>query len=132
MLALITAAQYIRTGVYRRVLVVGGDAMSRVTDYTDRGTCILFGDGCGAVVVTGGAEEPCGLLGFDMHSDGEGGQNLHAKFSGVAGKPTATNGGASSHTSYANVSMVRPRPWTLCQQLHSKPLTLHPVPTSPW
>ncbi|KAF5828682.1 thiolase-like protein [Dunaliella salina] len=70
-LGVITAAQYIRTGASKKVLVVGGDALSRFVDWRDRGTCILFGDGCGAMVMTAaGAEDsaPCALLGSAMHS----------------------------------------------------------------
>ena len=50
-LGVVTAAQYLRTGLAKRAVVVGADALSRITDWTDRGTCILFGDGCGAVVL---------------------------------------------------------------------------------
>ena len=80
-LALVTAAQYIRTGTFKRVLVVGADALSRFVDWRDRSTCILFGDGCGAVVVTA-TEGPCGLLGLDMHSDGNGQKSLNCLFHG--------------------------------------------------
>jgi 3-oxoacyl-[acyl-carrier-protein] synthase-3 len=67
-----TGAAYIRAGFARHVLVIGAEAMSRVLDFTDRGTCVLFGDGAGAAVLG-----PCpagrGLLGQAMGSDGGGG-----------------------------------------------------------
>lgn len=66
--ALVTAAQYIRSGVYGTVLVIGADALSRWTDWEDRRTCVLFGDGAGAVVLK--ASDRDRLLGFEMRSDG--------------------------------------------------------------
>ena len=67
--AAVTGAQYVGSGAYRTVLVVGADAMSRLTDWRDRNTCILFGDASGAVVLRAGAPDsgPSGLLGFSMH-----------------------------------------------------------------
>lgn len=49
--AMVTAAQFLRTGVYRNVLVIGADVLSRWVDWNDRRTCVLFGDGAGAVVL---------------------------------------------------------------------------------
>jgi 3-oxoacyl-[acyl-carrier-protein] synthase-3 len=66
--ALVTAAQYIRTGVFKTVVVIGGDVLSRWTDWSDRTTCVLFGDGAGAVVLR--AAERDRLLGFELCSDG--------------------------------------------------------------
>jgi 3-oxoacyl-[acyl-carrier-protein] synthase-3 len=66
--ALVTAAQFMRTGVYQTVLVIGADVLSRWVDWTDRRTCVLFGDGAGAVVLK--ATDRDRLLGFEMHSDG--------------------------------------------------------------
>ncbi|RZM82651.1 beta-ketoacyl-ACP synthase III [Leptolyngbya iicbica] len=66
--ALVTAAQYLRMGVYQTVLVVGADVLSRWTDWSDRRTCVLFGDGAGAVVLQ--ASDRDRLLGFEMRSDG--------------------------------------------------------------
>lgn len=65
---LVTAAQYIHTGVYRNVLLIGADVLSRWVDWSDRRTCILFGDGAGAVVLQ--ANERDRLLGFELRSDG--------------------------------------------------------------
>lgn len=68
LVGLITASQFIRTGVYQNILLVGADVLSRWTDWSDRRTCILFGDGAGAVVLQASATD--NLLGFDLHSDG--------------------------------------------------------------
>lgn len=66
---MVTAAQFIRTGTYRNVLLVGADILSRWVDWTDRRTCVLFGDGAGAVVMQTCEEGDC-LLGFEIRSDG--------------------------------------------------------------
>lgn len=65
---MVTAAQFIRTGVYKNVLLIGADILSRWVDWSDRGTCILFGDGAGAVVMQ--AHESDRFLGFEIRSDG--------------------------------------------------------------
>ncbi|MGB3237608.1 MAG: beta-ketoacyl-ACP synthase III [Geitlerinemataceae cyanobacterium] len=65
---LVTAAQFIRTGVYSNVLLVGADILSRWVDWEDRRTCVLFGDGAGAVVLQ--ASDRDRLLGFELCSDG--------------------------------------------------------------
>jgi 3-oxoacyl-[acyl-carrier-protein] synthase-3 len=67
--ALTTAAQFIRTGVYRNSLVIGADVLSRWVDWSDRSTCVLFGDGAGAVVLQA-SEEADNLLAFDLYTDG--------------------------------------------------------------
>ena len=69
--SLATATAYVRSGMYRNVLVVGVELLSRFLDYTDRNTCVLFGDGAGAVIVSA-SDKPGGLLGLDMYSDGSG------------------------------------------------------------
>lgn len=78
LLGLVSAACYIRGGGFSNVLVIGADALSRYVDWTDRGTCILFGDAAGAVLVQACNSEEDGLFGFDMHSDGDGLRNLNA------------------------------------------------------
>ena len=65
---LVTAAQFIRSGLYRNILVIGADVLSRWVDWGDRTTCILFGDGAGAVVCQ--AADNDNLLGFELYSDG--------------------------------------------------------------
>jgi len=66
---LVTVSQYLQTGTFKNALLVGADLMSRWVDWDDRRTCVLFGDGAGAVVVQASDSAP-GLLGFDMHSNG--------------------------------------------------------------
>jgi 3-oxoacyl-[acyl-carrier-protein] synthase-3 len=73
--ALVTAAQFIQTGAYRHVLVVGSDVNSRILDWRDRTTCVLFGDGAGAVVLAASAQ-PGGLLAFELGADGTGAEHL--------------------------------------------------------
>lgn len=75
------ASQFIAGGVYRHVLVIGAETLSKVVDWTDRNTCILFGDGAGAAVF-GPVEDGYGLLGFDLGSDGSGGDVLDIPASG--------------------------------------------------
>ncbi len=67
---LITAAQYLRTGAMRRALVIGADQLSRWLDWDDRSTCVLFGDGAGAVALEACPAGEDGLLAFRMRSDG--------------------------------------------------------------
>ncbi|MDD2739189.1 MAG: ketoacyl-ACP synthase III [Methylomonas lenta] len=66
--ALSIADQYIKSGFCKTVLVVGSEVCSRIVDWTDRGTCILFGDGAGAVLLT--ASDALGILSTHIHSDG--------------------------------------------------------------
>ena len=66
--ALSVAEKFVRTGEAKCALVVGAETLTRITDYTDRGTCVLFGDGAGAVVLTP-SEEP-GIISTRLHSDG--------------------------------------------------------------
>ncbi|XP_031254810.1 3-oxoacyl-[acyl-carrier-protein] synthase 3 A, chloroplastic [Pistacia vera] len=77
-LGLVSASCYIRGGGFRNVLVVGADSLSRFTDWTDRGTCILFGDAAGAVLLQACDIEEDGLFSFDLHSDGGGQRHLNA------------------------------------------------------
>ena len=85
--ALGTATQFIRTGLYRRILVIGAETLTRLTDYTDRRTCILFGDGAGAVVMEA-TDQPRGLLSLTMGADGSGGDLL--KLPGIGTKHPIT------------------------------------------
>ncbi len=81
MYALDIADRYIKTGGAKRALVVGAEAFSRIIDWTDRGTCILFGDGAGAIVIEA-SEEP-GILSSHIHADGDYVDLLHVP----AGEP---------------------------------------------
>ena len=69
--ALQTGAQFVATGAHRKVLVVGADVMSSILDYTDRATCILFGDGAGAVILEA-SEDGAGIIDFEHEVDGSG------------------------------------------------------------
>ncbi|MEM6449563.1 MAG: beta-ketoacyl-ACP synthase III [Cyanobacteria bacterium P01_D01_bin.105] len=80
--SLITAAQFIRTGAYQNVVVVGADILSRLTDWSDRRTCVLFGDGAGAIVMQRSSTE--NLLSFEMHSDGSMNDCLNAAYAPTA------------------------------------------------
>ena len=70
--ALDTAAAFIQSGRYRNVLVLGAETLSRMTDYTDRSSCILFGDGAGAVVLQAATDTDRGLMYSKLHADGHG------------------------------------------------------------
>src|SRR3954464_9745640 len=71
--ALATGANFIRAGQYRNVLVVGAETISRITNYKDRASCILFGDGAGAVVLQRTNDPKRGLVYSTLHADGTGG-----------------------------------------------------------
>jgi 3-oxoacyl-[acyl-carrier-protein] synthase-3 len=71
----------IESGAYKKILVVGGDKMSSIVDYTDRATCIIFGDGCGAVLLEPTNEE-LGMMDSVLKSDGAGCEFLHQKAGG--------------------------------------------------
>ena len=75
------ACQFIETGMYRRILVIGAETLSKVVDWTDRNTCILFGDGAGAAVY-GAVEDGLGVQSFDLGSDGSGADFLDIPASG--------------------------------------------------
>ena len=77
------ADKFIRTGTYKRILVVAADALSRFTDYTDRGTCILFGDGAGAVVLEPTTDPDRGILYTVMHASGAGWDFIHIPAGGA-------------------------------------------------
>lgn len=106
-MGLVTASQFVRSGTYRNILVIGADALSRYVDWRDRATCILFGDACGAVLVQA-ADSPdatCALLGSDMRSDGKGQKHLNAVFAGCGDKPYQPEDVASSQSAYCNIAM---------------------------
>jgi 3-oxoacyl-[acyl-carrier-protein] synthase III len=74
--ALTVGAQFVGSGAHKKVLVIGSDKMSSILDYTDRSTCILFGDGAGAVLLEPAADGE-GILDFEHDVDGSGGQFLY-------------------------------------------------------
>src|SRR6476660_1623772 len=85
--ALSTGAQFIETGRYKKVVIVGADMMSRIIDYTDRATCVIFGDGAGAVLLEPTSED-VGIKDFVLHADGNGMTHLHMKAGGSLRPPT--------------------------------------------
>ncbi|HXE90118.1 MAG TPA: beta-ketoacyl-ACP synthase III [Terriglobales bacterium] len=75
--ALQTGAQFVAGGAHRKVLVIGADVMSSIIDYTDRATCVIFGDGAGAVLLEPTSDPDDGLLDFLHEVDGSGGCSLY-------------------------------------------------------
>lgn len=84
---LTTAAHFVGAGTHKKVLVIGADTMSRIIDYTDRTTCVLFGDGAGAMVVEA-TEEDTGFIGFQNEIDGSGGHYLYMPAGGSRMPPS--------------------------------------------
>jgi 3-oxoacyl-[acyl-carrier-protein] synthase-3 len=87
--ALQVGAQFIQTGAHKKVLVIGGDTMSSIVDYTDRSTCILFGDGAGCVLLEPCEEGEVGLIDFYHEVDGSGGAALCMPAGGSLHPPSA-------------------------------------------
>jgi len=85
--ALAMGAQFVQTGAHRKVLVIGADVMSSIIDYKDRTTCVLFGDGAGAVLLEPSADDT-GILDFYHEVDGSGGCYLHMPAGGSAHPPS--------------------------------------------
>jgi 3-oxoacyl-[acyl-carrier-protein] synthase III len=75
--ALQTGAQYVATGMHKRVLIIGSDVMSSIIDYTDRATCVIFGDGAGAAILEPAEHDSEGFIDFIHEVDGAGGQFLY-------------------------------------------------------
>jgi len=75
--ALQTGAQFVATGAHQRVMVIGADVMSSIIDYTDRATCVIFGDGAGAVILEAAEDDSVGLIDFIHEIDGAGGCSLY-------------------------------------------------------
>lgn len=90
------AADLLAGGSYERALVIGAETLSRITDWTDRGTCVLFGDGAGAVALQAG-EMPGGVLASVLGADGSGGQVLTLPAGGSAQPATAETVAARQH-----------------------------------
>ena len=97
--ALSTAAMYIESGRYKKIIVVGVDKMSAIIDYTDRTTCIIFGDGAGAVLLEP-STDGLGIQDTIMKSDGSGRHFLHIKAGGSLKPATAETVAAREHFAY--------------------------------
>lgn len=78
------AAQYIQSGQAKRVLVVGAELLTRITDWTDRNTCVLFGDAAGALVMAPTEDENRGVMSTHLHTDGGASNILHIPGGGTA------------------------------------------------
>lgn len=94
--SLVTGAKYIESGQYKKVVVVGADKMSAIVDYTDRTTCVLFGDGAGAVLLEPNTEG-YGVLDSILKSDGSGVKYLHQKSGGSVSPPSHKTIDAKEH-----------------------------------
>ncbi|WKK79448.2 beta-ketoacyl-ACP synthase III [Marivirga arenosa] len=103
--ALATGSQFIETGKYKKVIVVGADKMSSIIDYEDRQTCIIFGDGGGAILLEPN-EEGFGIKDSILHSDGSGEQFLHMKAGGSRKPASAETLAAKEHYVYQEGSQV--------------------------
>ncbi len=100
-----TGSQFIETGKYKKVVVIGADKMSSIIDYTDRATCIIFGDGAGAVMLEPTTED-FGVKDFVLQSDGSGEPYLHMKAGGSRRPATAETVQNREHFAYQEGSMV--------------------------
>jgi 3-oxoacyl-[acyl-carrier-protein] synthase III len=87
--AVSVASKFIETKTYRRVLVIGAETLSRFTDYTDRGSCVIFGDGAGAVILEASQDPNRGLLYSVLHTDGTGWNYIHVPAGGSRHPATA-------------------------------------------
>jgi 3-oxoacyl-[acyl-carrier-protein] synthase-3 len=100
MYALAQAYGMLAGGLAERALVIGGDTLSKVVDWTDRSTCVLFGDGAGAVVLE--RVEKGGFLGFDLGAEGAGGVHLYMPAGGSRAPATAETVAAGEHYAKMN------------------------------
>jgi 3-oxoacyl-[acyl-carrier-protein] synthase-3 len=96
---LTTGAQFIENGKHKKVLVIGGDKMSSIVNYEDRATCIIFGDGCGAVLLEPNTDG-YGVIDSILKSDGSGAQYLHQKAGGSVKPATHATVDAREHFAY--------------------------------
>lgn len=103
--ALTTGASFIQSGMYKKVVIVGGDKMSAIMDYTDRTTCIIFGDGAGCVLLEPTTED-VGVIDSILKSDGAGESYLHMKAGGSRNPATLETVQARQHFVYQEGSAV--------------------------
>lgn len=98
---LAVASQMIKTGLYQKALIIGAETLSRIMNFEDRNTCVLFGDGAGAAVV-GVVEDGYGVLGIELGSDGSGGKHLYQPAGGSRKPATPETAAAHEHTIHMN------------------------------
>ena len=104
--ALTVGAQFIESGAHDKVVVVGADKMSAIVDYTDRKTCVLFGDAAGAVLLEPTEDHGLGIFDFSLHVDGSGGPHLHMPGGGSLNPPTHETVDKKMHYVYQNGQAV--------------------------
>lgn len=102
---LATGSSYIQSGLYKKVIVIGGDKMSAILDYSDRTTCIIFGDGAGCVLLEPTTED-VGVMDSILRSDGAGEQYLHMKAGGSRRPASHETVDARQHYVYQEGSAV--------------------------
>lgn len=98
--ALTTGAKFIESGTYKKVVVIGADMMSSIIDYTDRATCIIFGDGGGGVLLEPSEDPSYGIIDSILKADGSGREYLHMKAGGSLKPPTLETVAAKEHYVY--------------------------------
>jgi 3-oxoacyl-[acyl-carrier-protein] synthase III len=103
--ALTMGSQFIETGMHKKVIVIGADKMSSIIDYQDRATCIIFGDGGGAVLLEPTTEE-YGIIDSKLHTDGSGANFLHMKAGGSRKPATIETLNAREHYAFQEGSTV--------------------------
>lgn len=102
--ALITASKFVETGTYKKVIVCGADKMSSILNYEDRSTCILFGDGAGAVLIE--PSDKSGILDSILKGDGSGYEYLHMKAGGSLNPATIDTVKNKQHSVYQEGRVV--------------------------
>jgi len=102
--SIVTAAQFIATGACKKVIVVGADKMSSIVNYEDRETCVLFGDGAGAVLIE--PKENPGIIDFSLKTNGNGWKHLYQKAGGSVKPATHQTVDAKEHYVYQEGSSV--------------------------
>lgn len=103
--AMATGAKFVESGTHKKVVIVGGDKMSSIIDYTDRTTCVIFGDGAGAVLLEP-TEEDFGVMDSVLRSDGSGETHLHMKAGGSRKPATHETIDAREHYVYQEGTAV--------------------------
>ena len=98
--ALVTGSKFIETGTFKKVIVVGADKMSSITDYTNRENCILFGDAAGAILLEPSSSDDIGIMDSILRTDGSGKDYLHMKAGGSVRPSTHETVAAKEHYIY--------------------------------
>ncbi len=104
--ALVAGSQLIESGTYKKVIVVGSDKMSSITDYTDRNTCILFGDAAAAVLLEPSPDPALGIQDHRLYTDGSGAPYLYMKGGGSLNPPTHETVDQKMHILYQDGKAV--------------------------